>query len=160
MIKFRNTVAGLLLGAAFALSGCAGFAGKLAVPASDFPTVHDLILAHENYRVYFAGTSVHLPAALAFDPEWDDLELQFHPHWSQVRNPDLMREIVKWLELDPHYRPYLYDIIGREDGRFYGYIYTVQTHVSIAAPEPGILRVGSMHPTGWETRNGRGFLRR
>ena len=158
MVPFRNAVAGVLLGAAFALSGCAGFAGKLAVPASDFPTVHDLILAHENYRVYFAGTSVHLPAALAFDPKWDDLELAFHPHWMPVRDSRRMREIARWLDLDPHYRPGLYDIIGREDGLFYGYLYTVQANVSITAPAPGVLRLGTMHPTHWETRNGREFM--
>ena len=144
MTKSRNVFTAMILGIAFAFSACAGFEGRLASPAAGFPDIHDLILAHENYRVHFIGRSAHMPTALAFDPKWDELELTFHEHWVPVTDPRLMKEVAGWMALSQHHRPALREIIGRKDGRLYGYLYSVDALVSITSPAPGTLRLGNM----------------
>ena len=148
-MNLRAMLALILMGSVIALSGCAGYDGRLRYSAQGVVGIQDLIDNHRNYRVFFAGRAVYLPTALAFDPKDDDLTLTFHESWATVKTSTLMEEVAKWLLLDPYYRPYLYEIYGTDD-RFYGYIYTNQTHLAITAPEPGVLRLGSMHPTHWD----------
>lgn len=148
-MKVRTTILAMLTAAVLFLSGCAGFEGRLHSPARGVVGIQDLIDNHRNFRVFFAGRAVHMPTALVFDPKDDDLTLTFHESWATVKTPTLMEEVVKWLLLDPYHGPSLYEIHGT-DGRFYGYIYTNQTQLAITAPEPGVLRLGNMHPTHWD----------
>jgi len=149
MITFRHLVLAVVIGAAAAVSGCAGFQGRLSTPPAGSPDIQDLLADHKNYKVYFAGRAVHLPTALAFDPREDDLKLTFHEYWMSVTDPRIMKEIMEWMALDHQYRPALYQITG-EDGAFYGYLYSNETTLSITSPEPGVLRLGSVHPTHWD----------
>ena len=149
MGKFNTVFFSVFLAAASALSACAGFHGRLAPPAPDAPDVYELIAEHENYDVYFAGRAIHMPTALVFDPREDDRKLVFHEYWMTVKDPALMKEVVKWMSLDNLYRPSLYEIFGK-DGEFYGYMYGNETGVPMNSPAPGILRLGNMHPTRWD----------
>jgi hypothetical protein len=149
MLTFRNLLFSALIGAAAVLSGCTGFEARLVRPSVDTPTIQDLLADHQYYDVYFAGRAVHLPTALAFDPREDDLKLAFHEYWMPVRDPRVTNEVIEWMALDHHYRPALYQIMGK-DGRFYGYLYCNETRFPITSPEPGVLRLGNVHPTRWD----------
>jgi hypothetical protein len=149
MIKFRSLVFAALIGATATFSACAGFQGRLTTPTTEAPAIQDLLADHKNYDVYFAGRAVHLPTALAFDPKGDDMKLVFHEYWMPVTDPRLTKEIIEWMALDHHYRPWLYQITG-SNGNFYGYLYSNETKLAITSPEPGVLRVGNVHPTHWD----------
>jgi hypothetical protein len=139
----------VLPAAAVAFSACAGFQGRLSSPSAGAPGIDELIENYENYNVYFAGRAIHMPTALVFDPKSDDLQLTFHKYWMTVETPGLMRQVVDWMSWDSRYPPVLYEIRGK-DGGFYGYMYSNETGVPITSPEPGVLRLGSMHPTHWD----------
>ncbi len=146
-ITFLKTM--LFLGLAVFFTGCAGLEGRLIHPSAGVKDIDSLIDDHENYRIYFAGRSVFLPTALAFDPKEDDLELTFHEFWIPVTSERMLKEIVKWLSVDPYLKPSLFDIVGK-DGRLYGHLYGTESSLRITSPAPGTLRLGSMHPTRWD----------
>jgi hypothetical protein len=149
MIRLLYIFFAFLVGSSMTLSGCMGFEARLASPGPEAPDIETLLLDQDNYDVYFAGRAVHLPTALAFDAKGDGLKLTFHEYWVPVTNPRLTREIVGWMAIDSRYSPALYRIEGK-DGNFYGYLYSNEFGVPITSPEPGVLRLGNMHPTRWD----------
>lgn len=149
MIIFRNLFFAALIGAAATLSGCMSFQGTLATPPTGTPTIQDLLADHKNYHVHFAGRALHMPTALAFDPKWDDLKMVFHEYWLPVTDPRVTRDVIEWMALDNLYRPGLYQLMGK-DGGFYGFVYCNEANFPITSPEPGVLRLGNVHPTHWD----------
>lgn len=106
----------------YLITGCAGY-GTSSYNRHDQDRLAEMMRRFDDYRVFYSGMSEAFPAGLVFDPK-DDGKTIARKKWVKVDNRDLLEKLVRKLERYHNYPPRLYTLKG-EDGRVYGYIYTV-----------------------------------
>ena len=79
--------------------------------------------------MYYAGVSSSQPNAILFDPRKDDRKMDVHEWWVEVKDPELMSELMGFIYNSP-WHPSLRRITG-PDGQRYGYLFSVYWNVPI-----------------------------
>jgi hypothetical protein len=114
-------------------SGCVASSpyGKLGVSHwGEHPmTIAELHENWDDYHVYYSGVHKYLLGAIMFDPKEDGRKLVGHPWWTEVKDRELLSELLIWISFHP-YPPDVLKIVG-PDNEFYGYIYTNRSDVHI-----------------------------
>ena len=92
-------------------------------------TIEQLYGNWENYHVYYSGVHKGLLGGIMFDPKDDGKKLVGHAWWTEVKDRELLSELLIWISFHP-YPPDVLKILG-PDNEFYGYIYTNRSDVHI-----------------------------
>ncbi len=106
------------------LQGCAFFDNyaKIWIATGQYGAeVQDLIAHWQDYNISYAGLSVKSPSAILFDTKIDGRSITYEK-WVPVTDEQTLLTIVKWLDADVNYPPYLYKITWHDE--LFGYIYT------------------------------------
>jgi hypothetical protein len=92
-------------------------------------TIQQLHENWENYHVYYSGVHKTFLGGIMFDPKGDDKKLVGHRWWTEVKDQELLSELLIWISFH-HWPPEVMQILG-PDGQFYGYVYTTRSDVHI-----------------------------
>lgn len=105
--------------------------GKLGVSpwGENSMTAVQLYENWEDYHVYYSGVHKGLLGGIMFDPKDDGRKLVGHAWWTEVKDRELLSELLIWISFHP-YPPEVMKILG-PDNAFYGYIYTNRSDVHI-----------------------------
>ena len=112
--------------------GCSGY-GKVRYDRIDQESVviDNLIENWNDYYIYYAGYAPDNPSGILFDPKNDGKNLKPSDRWMKIESRDTASEVMSWIRMQtdmPGWTPGLYQILG-PDGAFYGYLYSVWTHL-------------------------------
>jgi len=141
----KSILGGLLAIAAiglFAFNGCAGYGSTNHIDYEQH-RLAGIIDDFDDYHVFYSGMSQGLPSGIVFAPEADDKTIA-RKQWITVEDKEQAEKLVNNLEGYRNYPARLYELTG-EDGRPYGYIYTVEKRVVVQQLAPDTIYVQAIN---------------
>lgn len=126
-------------------SACFQMHGGIRLIHSPYrPTIDDLVAGNEEHNIWTAGEGAYLTAIL-FDPKGDNRRVVTHEWWMQLEERKELPGLVSFLKSDYVWPPSLYELTG-PDGALFGYIYSVESMVTLDMIGKDTLRVGNILP--------------